>query len=61
MHPQLPPPDPNEHDSGLLPGLELAQPAMWFPLGRPSPVDERLAGAILEFRPGALLVYDTRQ
>jgi len=24
-------------------------------------VDERVAGAILEFRPGALLVYDTRQ
>jgi hypothetical protein len=61
MHLPLPPPDPNEHDGSLLPGLELAEPAIWFPLGSPSPDDERLAGVILQYRPGALLVYDTRQ
>ena len=33
---------------------------MCFPLGPPSPEAERLAGAILEYRPGALLVFDTR-
>ena len=61
MHPELPPPDPHEQDSGLLPCLELAQLAMWFPLRPPRPEDERLAGEILAYRPGALLVYDTRQ
>jgi hypothetical protein len=62
MHrPQLPPPDPNECDATVLPDLELAEPTMWFPLGRPSEADERLAATVLAHRPGALLVYDTRQ
>ena len=56
MELRLPPPDPNE-SPGLPPGVELAQPVMCFPLGPPSPEAERLAGAILEFRPGALLVF----
>ena len=61
MHPNIPPPDPHEQGSGVLPGLELAAPAMWFPLAAPRPEDKRLAAAVLEYRPGALLVYDTRQ
>jgi hypothetical protein len=61
MHLQLPPPDPNERDDAVLNGLELAEPAMWFPLGRPSEPAERLAAAVLAYRPGALLVYDTPQ
>jgi hypothetical protein len=60
MHPQLPPPDPNERDGATLPGLELAEPAMWFPLGAPSEAAQQLARTILEYRPGALLVFDTR-
>ena len=33
---------------------------MRFPLGPPSDTTERIAGAILAFRPGALFVFDTR-
>ena len=57
---QLPPPDPYERDSAVLPGFELAEPAMWFPLGAPGEDAQRLAQTILEYRPGALLVFDTR-
>jgi hypothetical protein len=60
MNPQLPPPDPYERDGAVLPALELAEPAMWFPLGPPSEEAQRLASTILEYRPGALLVFDTR-
>jgi hypothetical protein len=59
MRVPLPPPDPNEA-AAELPRLELAEPTMCFPLGRPSAEAERLAGTILECRPGALLVFDTR-
>ena len=59
MNPQLPPPDPNE-TTGDAPRLELAEPTMWFPSGPPAPEAERLAKRILEHRPGALLVFDTR-
>ena len=58
MNPQLPPPDPNE--SVEAPGLELSEPTMWFPNGPPTAEAERLASLILEHRPGALLVFDTR-
>jgi hypothetical protein len=61
MHPQLPPPDPHEGGGDALPSLELAEPATWFPLGPPSDAGKRLADAVLAYRPGALLVYDTRQ
>ena len=61
MHPLLPPPDPHEYDGDLLPGLELAAPTMWFPLGPPSDAAKSLADTVLAYRPGALLVYDTRQ
>jgi len=57
MHAPIPPPDPNEGIGDTPPGLELAAPAMCFPLGPPSPADERLARAILALRPGALIVY----
>jgi hypothetical protein len=60
MHPQLPPPDPNEAASGDAPGLELAEPTMWFPNGPPTPEQQQLAKLVLEHRPGALLVFDTR-
>ena len=60
MHPQLPPPDPNEHFGATPPRLELQAPAMCFPLGEPSERAEQLANVILEYRPGALFVFDTR-
>jgi hypothetical protein len=60
MHPQLPPPDPHEGAGVEAPGLELAEPTMWFPNGAPTPEAERLAKLVLEHRPGALLVFDTR-
>ena len=59
MNPQLPPRDPNETD-GEAPNLELAEPTMWFSNGAPAPEAEQLAKRILEHRPGALLVFDTR-
>jgi hypothetical protein len=60
MHPQLPPPDPNERLGAAPEGFELSEPAMCFPLGEPSRRAEQLANAILELRPGALFVFDTR-
>jgi hypothetical protein len=59
MEPQLPPPDPHEDLHGPPPGLELADPVMCFPLGTPDAAEERLASAILEYRPGALFVFAT--
>jgi hypothetical protein len=56
---ELPPPDPHEDLDGQPPGLELADPLMCFPLGSPGAAAERLAGTILEYRPGALFVFDT--
>lgn len=51
---QLPPPDPNE---AVEPeGLELSAPAAIFLTGPPSADEDRLADAILERRPGALVV-----
>jgi hypothetical protein len=60
MTPKLPPPDPNEGAALDPPDLELADPTVWFPNGPPTPEAERLAEHILEHRPGALLVFDTR-
>jgi hypothetical protein len=51
---QLPPPDPNE--AFEPPGLELNSPAVVFLTGPPSAAEDRLADAILERRPGALVV-----
>jgi hypothetical protein len=51
---QLPPPDPNE--AFELEGLELSAPAAVFLAGPPSAEERRLADAILDRRPGALVV-----
>ena len=51
---QLPPPDPNE--AFEPPGLELSSPAAIFLAGPPSADEDRLADAILDRRPGALVV-----
>jgi hypothetical protein len=51
---QLPPPDPNEAYEPT--GLELTEPAAVFITGPPSAEEDRLARAILERRPGALVV-----
>jgi hypothetical protein len=58
---QLPPPDPHECFEPIPHGLELAEPTSWFPFGPPSPAAERLAECLLKHRPGALVVFDTRQ
>jgi hypothetical protein len=51
---QLPPPDPNE---AFEPSdLELTEPAAIFLTGTPTPEENRLAAAILDRRPGALVV-----
>jgi hypothetical protein len=57
MEPQLPPQDPNDW-YGLSPdvGLELNGPTAVFAAGPPSAEVDRLADALLEFRPGALIV-----
>ena len=60
MNPQIPPPDPNEPDGAAAPSLELAEPTLWFPNGPPTAEEAALARLILEHRPGALLVFDTR-
>ena len=60
MHPQIPPPDPNEAAGFDAPALEPAEPTAWFPNGPPAPDAQRLAQLVLEHRPGALLVFDTR-
>jgi hypothetical protein len=51
---QLPPPDPNEAFEPQ--GIELSSPAAVFLTGPPSAEEDRLADAILERRPGALVV-----
>jgi hypothetical protein len=50
----LPPPDPNEAFEPN--GLELSEPAAVFLTGPPTPEEDRLAAAILDWRPGALVV-----
>ena len=57
MRPQLPPRDPHEsHGDGPLDGMHIPGPAAIFMAGPPSPEADRLSDAILELRPGALLV-----
>jgi hypothetical protein len=50
----LPPPDPNEDFEPQ--GIELSEPAAIFLTGPPTPEEGRVAAAILDRRPGALLV-----
>jgi hypothetical protein len=57
MDPQLPSPDPDE---SLPPGRDddaLAEPTAVFMAGPASPEGDRMANAILDMRPGLLLVY----
>jgi hypothetical protein len=51
---RLPPPDPNEAFEPQE--LELSSPAAVFLAGPPSATEDRLADAILERRPGLLVV-----
>jgi hypothetical protein len=50
----LPPPDPNEFHEP--PGLALDAPAVIFLAGPPTPEADLLSAALLEWRPGALVV-----
>jgi hypothetical protein len=50
----LPPPDPNEAFEPAA--LELNEPAAVFLTGPPTPEEDRLAAAILDQRPGALVI-----
>jgi hypothetical protein len=60
MAPRLPPPDPAE-SLGMAPdaGVELAAPVAVFVNGPPSPEVDRVSDAILNMRPGALIVLAT--
>jgi hypothetical protein len=51
---RLPPPDPNEYQEPQ--GFELSEPAAIFLAGPPSPEADRLSSAVLDWRPGALVV-----
>ena len=59
MNAKLPPPDPNE-SLGLQPVQEaaLSTPMAIFALGRPSAQADRLSAAVLDLRPGLLVVLD---
>jgi hypothetical protein len=58
MHPRLPPPDPYE-SLGLSPDTEmpLTGPTVFFAAGPPSPAADRIAEAIVDMRPGVLIVF----
>jgi hypothetical protein len=57
MTPRLPDPDPHE-SLGLEPvdGIRLLAPTAVFTMGRPSPETDRLSDAMLDLRPGVLIV-----
>jgi hypothetical protein len=54
LMPSLPPPDP--HESHEPAGLELGAPAVLFLNGPSTPEMDRIASAMLDWRPGALVV-----
>src|SRR5689334_2986953 len=57
MPPRLPPPDPLEPSDMPSDGaLPVSPPAAVFLMGAPTREQDRLCDAILEFRPGLLLV-----
>ena len=57
MQPQLPPPDPNERlGPSSEPDIGVAAPTAVFMAGPPSPESDRIADAVLDFRPGLLFV-----
>jgi hypothetical protein len=51
---RLPPPDPNEFQEPE--GFELTEPAAVFLAGPPTAEAARIAAAVLDCRPGALVV-----
>jgi len=53
---QLPPPDPHEPSGSPAAGFALPAPMAVYLHGRPSARTERLCDAILDLRPGALIV-----
>jgi hypothetical protein len=55
--PRLPPPDPNESTwSPAGGGLRVTAPTAVFPPGAAAPRAERVADAVLDLRPGLLIV-----
>jgi hypothetical protein len=52
----LPPPDPNEYLIGEPPGDRVAAPMTVFVGGEPTEADEKIADALLNLRPGVLIV-----
>jgi hypothetical protein len=57
MDPRLPNHDPNE-SLGMEPaeGIRMKAPTAVFVMGRPSAETDRLSDAVLDFRPGVLIV-----
>jgi hypothetical protein len=57
---KLPPPDPNE-SLGMQPvgDTRLAAPTAVFVMGAPSAQTDRTSGAVLELRPGLLIVFES--
>jgi hypothetical protein len=58
MNPRLPNHDPNE-SLGMEPadeGIRMKSPTAVFVMGRPSAETDRLSDAVLDFRPGVLIV-----
>jgi hypothetical protein len=53
---QLPPPDPHEPSASPAAGFALPAPMAVYLNGPPSLRTERLCDAILDLRPGALIV-----
>jgi hypothetical protein len=60
MKPKLPPPDPHESvGMGPTRNASFTHPVMVFVEGPPAVRDERIASAILDLRPGVLIVCAT--
>jgi len=57
---KLPSPDPNE-SLGLRPDRDVAlsAPTVVFAVGRPSAQTDRVADAVLDLRPGLLIVVES--
>jgi hypothetical protein len=53
---QLPPPDPHESSGAPAAGFAVPAPMAVYLSGPPSPRTERVSDAILDLRPGALIV-----
>ena len=60
MSPRLPPPDPNETSpSSATGGREIASPTAVFARGIATPEADRITDALLDLRPGLLIVFGT--